>query len=259
MTNLRWRIRGLAAVVMLLALPAGIPPVQAAESPLATFWQVTRLLGQPAEPGGDITFRGGEVSGSTACNHYGGTYAEGPDGALTITLGRMTRRGCFDIAAERERDLIEAFRATRRYAIDGDMLHLRDAAGKEIAVFRRGGEATLEGGRLKITSFLKDEGLHSTVSGSGAVVTFKDGRIEGSTGCRTFAGRYTLADGKLAISEVTVTGTSKTPCPDELADQDAGILSALPRATSSDVARNLIRLLEPAKGWAVLWVTPDTW
>lgn len=244
-----------AALFATCGVAVAAPP----ETHLATFWRVTTLNGQPAVPGGDITFRDGEISGATACNHYGGSYAEGADGALTVTLGRMTRRACFDVAATRERDLIDAFAATRRYAITGDRLTLLDAAGKEVAAFERGSEATLEGTRQKITSFLKDEGLHSTVSGSGAVVTFKDGRIEGSTGCSSFAGRYTLADGKLAISDLAVTGAVKSPCPDELTDQDAGIIAALPLATGLDVTRNLIRLLEPTKGWAVLWVTPDTW
>lgn len=242
------------------ALFAGTMAAAAApDARLATFWRVTVLNGESAIPGGDITFKDGEVSGATACNHYGGTYSAGSGGALTISVGRMTRRGCFDVAATRERAMLEALAATRRYAIEGDTLTLLDAAGKQVATFQRGGEARLEGGRLKITSFLMNEGLHSTVSGSGAVVTFKDGRIDGSTGCRSFAGRYTLGDGKLAVSDVAVTGAVKEPCPDELADQDAGILAALPQATSLDVTRNLIRLLEPVKGWAVLWVTPDTW
>lgn len=249
--------RPLLAVAALFATSCAA--AAAPDARLATFWRVTVLNGQPAVPGGDITFKDGEVSGATACNHYGGTYALGDDGALTITLGRMTQRGCFDVAAERERAMIEAFAATRRYRIDGETLVLLDEAGRQVAAFQRGGEARLEGGRLKITNFLKDEGLHSTVSDSGAVVTFKDGRIEGSTGCRTFAGRYTLTDGKLTVSDVAATGAVKQPCPDELTDQDAGILVALPLATSLDVTRNLIRLLEPTKGWAVLWVTPDTW
>lgn len=234
-------------------------PVGAADPRLQTFWKVATIAGQPAVPGGDITFRNGEVSGATSCNHYGGTFTEGDGGALTITLGRMTRRGCFDVAAERERALVEVFAATRRYTIDATSLALLDDAGRELARFQRGGEASLEGPRHKIVNYLKGEGLHSAVNGSGAVVSFKDGRIEGSTGCRTFSGRYTLAEGRLAVSEVAVTGIAKQPCPEELIDQDAGIIAALPLATTFDVSRNLIRLLEPSKGWAVLWVTPDTW
>ncbi len=250
-------VRHLLAVAALFATCGAA--AAAPDARLATFWRVTVLNGQPAVPGGDITFKDGEVSGATACNHYGGSFTAGTDGALSITLGRMTRRGCFDVAATRERAMIDAFAATRRYRIDGETLVLLDDDGKQLAAFRRGGEARLEGGRLKITNFLKDEGLHSTTSGSGAVVTFKDGRIDGSTGCRSFSGRYTLVDGRLTVSDVAATAATQQPCPDGLADQDAGILAALPQATTLDVTRNLIRLLEPHKGWAVLWVTPDTW
>lgn len=224
---------------------------------LATRWEVATLAGAPAVPGGDITFENGNVSGATACNLYGGTFATAGEDGLTITLGRMTRRGCSGEAMQRERALIEAFEATRRFRMSAEALVLLAADGKELATFKKVGNAALEGPKHKIVSFLRDGGLHSTVAGSGASVTFKGGRIELATGCRTFSGVYRLVEGKLEIEELTELARQQDPCPAELTDQDAGIIDALPLATGFDTARNLIRLLEPEKGWAVLWITPE--
>lgn len=225
--------------------------------PLATRWEVMTLAGAAAEPGGDVTFAaGGRISGATTCNLYGGTYRAQGGSRLTIELGMMTRRGCHGVALDRERALIEAFAATRAFRIEGATLVLAGEDGSELATLRRVGNAELEGPRHKIVSFLLDGGLHSTVAGSGAAVSFVGGEVRGNTGCRSFAGRYARSGDGLTLSDLVVTARTAEPCPPELADQDAGILAALPQATTFDSQRNLIRLLEPAKGWAVLWITP---
>lgn len=243
----------LVAAMLFAAAP---PCLSGGDDPLATRWQVATLGGAPAEPGGDITFEGEDVSGATACNLFGGSFARSGTDGLTITLGRMTRRGCGGVAAERERALIEAFSATRSYGIDGKTLTLKDAGGIAVATFIEVGNASLEGPRHKIVSFLLDGGLHSVVSGSGAAIAFKDGRITGATGCRAFSGYYRFRDGKLEIDEVTITEKTVDPCPEELKDQDEGIMAALPLARGFDATRNLVRLLEE-QGSAVLWITPD--
>lgn len=239
-----------------IAASAAAGTLHAGNDALSTRWEVVTLGGAAAVPGGDISFDGGRISGATACNRYGGTYATSGEAGLTITLGMMTRRGCHGVALEREQALIETFAATRGYRIDGTTLVLTGADGKELATLRQVGNAELEGPRHKIVSFLMDGGLHSTVSGSGAIVSFKGGAVEGSTGCRTFAARYTLTGTTLAILGLAVTGKAADPCPPELESQDGGILEALPQATTFDSQRNLVRLLEPSKGWAVLWITP---
>lgn len=253
-------MRSVSSAVAGLAVAAAMwsPAMADATSDrLATRWEVATLGGAAAVPGGDITFENGNISGSTACNLYGGTFATSGEDGLTITLGRMTRRGCFGDAMDRERALIEAFEATRRFRMTDDALALLAADGKELATFRKVGNATLEGPKHKIVSFLHDGGLHSTVSGSGASITFKGGRIELATGCRTLSGVYRLVEGKLEIEELTELARQKDPCPAELTDQDGGIVDALPLARSFDTTRNLIRLLEPDNGWAVLWITPE--
>lgn len=248
---------GFVATCAMLSFFIARQPTSAADAanPLQSRWSVTILAGKMVQPAGDITFGEGVVSGASACNFFRGTYGQsGPDG-LAITVGQMTRRGCSGVAADYERYFIEAMAATRRFAIKGNELSLFDAAGSTIAQFARTPDATLEGPRHKIVSYIKGDGLYSVLSGSGAALQFKDGRIEGSTGCRSYTGRYSLEGTTLKVHEF-VPAQTLAPCPPELAEQDEGIVAALPAARTFDTNRNLVRLLESAEGKAVLWVTP---
>lgn len=252
------RIRNVfaAACATLVVLFAPGPPAAAEDAhPLQTRWSITALSGKAARPAGDITFGDGVISGATACNFFRGTYGLSKPDGLTITVGQMTRRGCSGIAADYERQFIEAMGTTRRYAITGEELSLLNQAGSLTAQLTRTPDATLQGPRHKIVSYLKSGGLHSVLSGSGATLQLKDGRIEGRTGCRSFSGRYTLAGKALQVLEL-VPAQTLAPCAADLAEQDEAILAALPAARTFDTNRNLVRLLESTEGNAVLWVTP---
>lgn len=248
---------GLIATCAMLSPCIAPQPTSAAEAAnsLQSRWSVTLLAGKAVRPAGDITFGEGVVSGATACNFFRGTYGQSGRDGLVITVGQMTRRGCSGIAADYERLFIVAMAATRSFAIKGDELGLFDAAGSAIARFARTPDATLEGPRHKIVSYLKGDGLYSVLSGSGTALQFKDGRVEGSTGCRSFTGRYSLEGTALKVHEI-VPAQTPAPCAPELADQDEGIVAALPAARTFDTSRNLVRLLESAHGNALLWVTP---
>jgi heat shock protein HslJ len=250
---------GLAAICATVALLFSPRTAAAANEAhlLSSRWSVTVLAGKTARPAGDITFGEGTVSGATACNFFRGTYEMSESGNLTITVGQMTRRGCSGIAANYERQFIEAMAATRRFAITNDQLSLLDAMGTTTAQLARTPDATLLGPRHKIVSYLMSGGLHSVISGSGAALQFKDGRIEGSTGCRPFTGSYRLDGKALTIVEI-VPARTVAACAPELASQDQAILAALPAARTFDTNRNLVRLLESAEGNAVLWMTPVT-
>ena len=198
-------------LLVIIALSPTLPNAEA--GPLEQRWRITTLAGMPADPAGDISFGDGQISGSTACNHFGGTYAKGDDGAIALEVGRMTRRACSGVAAERERAFLEAMKATRRYTVAGNKLELLDAKDNQLAMLDAAPDATLVGPRHKIVSYLKDNGLHSVPAGSGTHVTFADGRIEGSTGCTAFAGTYTIADPDKVRIQIDATRAEIQPCP----------------------------------------------
>lgn len=221
-------------------------------------WTVTALHGKKTDtPAGDITFEpaDGSISGATACNFFKGAF-QTPPRALTINVAMMTRRACIGGAAEHERSFLEAMKATATYRIDTDRLTLAATDGATLAELVRTPDATLEGQRHKIVSYLKNDGLYSIRAETGTMITLKDGRIEGFTGCRPFSASYTLKGDTLSISALAPAQTL-APCDENVRDQDQAILAGLPDVTTYDTSRNLIRLLKEQGGAAVLWITPQ--
>lgn len=244
-----------AAIATLAALMAAAVPAAAAD--LAGRWSVSTLGGKPAAPAGDIRFQGGEISGATACNFFGGTFAAKADGSLTITVQRMTRRGCSGEAALREKAFLEAMASTRRYLADGSMLELMDEGGGILAELTAARDAALAGPRHKIVSYLHDGGLYSTSPDAVAHLQLSDETFQGSTGCTRFSGTFSI-DGDVVRLVVTQREPEPgmSPCPQTLLRQDTSILAALAQAAHYDADRNLVRLLERDKARAVLGLTP---
>lgn len=255
-------LAALAATILTVAMPplGGTAAAWAADQhPLAGRWTVTALAGKNTEtPAGDITFQPGEgtISGATACNFFRGGF-ETEDAALTLTVGMMTRRACPGPAADHERGFLEAMAATRTFVIDTDRLRLTDTQGTVLAELNRTPDAALEGISHKIVSYLKNGGLYSISAERKATITFKNGQIEGDTGCRPFTASYTRTGDTLEIG-VPKPAQTTAPCAEDLRDQDDAILAVLSKATTFDSSRNLIRLLEKPDGAAVLWITPET-
>lgn len=245
---------------MLLTSLTAITVTGAAEdgSPLAGRWTVTKLGEvRPATPVGDITFDASDktISGATACNFFQGGYGTSGSSDLKIDVGRMTRRGCPGPAAAHERGLLEAMAATRSFRRDGDVLHIVSGDGRDLAELIRTPDATLEGRSHKIVSYFWNGGLYSAKGESVPAIAFKDGVISGNTGCRPFVARYRRDGDRLSITEL-VPAQTLAPCAENVSEQDAAILAAVPRITAFDTSRNLIRLLETSDGAAMLWVTP---
>ncbi len=221
-------------------------------------WTVISLFEKTAQtPAGDITFdpTAGLIDGATACNFFRGEFTTAP-GELTIKVAMMTRRACIGGAAEHERAFLEAMKKTGTHRIDADRLILAAADGTALAELVRTPDASLEGPRHKIVSYLKNNGLYSIRAETGATLTLNGGRIEGNTGCRPFTASYALDGESLSIRAVTPAPTV-APCDASVRDQDEGILAGLPAVTTYDTSRNLIRLLKEQGGAAVLWITPQ--
>lgn len=248
----------LILLLILIGLPANLAHA-AGPDPISGRWTVKSLGSTTLDtPGGDITFDPGDrsISGATACNFFRGGYEQSGE-ALTIKVGMMTRRGCIGDAAEHERAFLEAMEKTRAYQLDGKLLSLTGADGTILAQLIQTPDAALEGTQHKIVSYLKDGGLHSVRSETGATITLQDGKIAGNTGCRSFVAAYTRDGDRLQVNGITP-AEIPNPCDESVRDQDAAILAALPKATTFDTSRNLIRLLEKPDGNAVLWITPKS-
>jgi heat shock protein HslJ len=107
-----------------------------------TAWELISLGGSERIPGRTITLRfaAGEISGSTGCNTYGGTYKATQE-ALTLSGVYATERACMEpegVMAQ-ERAYLDALYAAARYKVDGDRLEVYDANGAQTLVFAKAG------------------------------------------------------------------------------------------------------------------------
>jgi heat shock protein HslJ len=122
-------------------------PAAAAARPLeGTYWKAIELLGKPTpaqDPAREahLVFQAaGRVSGSNGCNRISGSYQLKGD---AVAFGQIaaTQMACIDVG-EIERAFGEALKDAVRLTRTGDRMELADAAGRRLAVFTAGAQAS---------------------------------------------------------------------------------------------------------------------
>ncbi|MFL5684028.1 MAG: META domain-containing protein [Chloroflexota bacterium] len=84
-------------------------------------WRAVTVAGQTVVDGHEptATFLAGEVTGTTGCNSYGGSYRY-EEGALTIGEMRTTMMACIGPIGDVESRFTEAMSGATTAAVDGD-------------------------------------------------------------------------------------------------------------------------------------------
>ena len=197
-------------------------------------WQLAELPGQEAGSLAGLRrpvtlrFAAGRVEGFSGCNRLFGSYTVDRD---HIVLGRMagTMMACPGLAMKVENTFKSALNGRFRYAIDKDRLTLTPEGGAALA-FQLAPEPKLEGKAWEVTGF--NNGRQAVVSpqlGSQMNLTFKDGMVEGFSGCNKFRASYKRDGDRLSIA---APATTRMACPAEgVMQQEREFLSALQSAT----------------------------
>jgi heat shock protein HslJ len=171
-----------------------------------------------------FTVQGTQVGGRSACNHYGGEIVV-ENGQVKLRSGSMTEMACPDpiMAAEAafHAALARIVGATR----DGDRLIL-SGPDVELTFDRMAPVPVAEMvGTDWVLESLVSGGAVSSVAGKPATLRLDaGGTFKGSTGCRTFSGRWVLANGGVMPTDL---GMDQTECPAELAQQDSHVVGVL--------------------------------
>ena len=84
--------------------------------------------------------------------------------------------------------------------------------------------AAMVGTEWRLESMLLDEVATAAAGDPATLVLHPDGRFEGSTGCRSFTGRWTETTGRIVATELSM---DQTECPPELAAQDSHVTQVL--------------------------------
>jgi heat shock protein HslJ len=170
-----------------------------------------------------ITFQvDGDEVGGTVCNHYFGTWGAAGIGGLG-----STDMACDPPALmELESTYLGALQAVRDAEVAGEVLRLTgDGVDLQFTATPPVPVADLVDTTWELTTLLDGDTASSTVAGAepATFVLRGDGTAEGSTGCRTFTGRWVEDGDEVLFTDLAMDGD----CPDELWAQDDHVVAAL--------------------------------
>jgi heat shock protein HslJ len=210
--------------------PRADPPPSAADVVEATgSWQMSSGtvdgVGFRIVPDAPITMtvKGSDVGGRSACNHYGAEFVV-EDGEVRLRMSSMTMMACPEPAMSAETAFVGAIGRVTGATRDGDRLTLT-GPGVELVFDRLAPVpvAALVGTDWVLESLISGDAV-SSVAGDPATLRLEaDGTFNGSTGCRTFKGRWIEADGGITPTDLAMDGE----CPADLASQDGHVVSVL--------------------------------
>lgn len=180
----------------------------------------------PIVPGSDITMTvdGSRIAGRSACNQYGADIVVA-DGEVRFGLASMTAMACEEPVMASEAAYHAALAGVRAASRDGDTLTLT-GPGVELIFERLAPPPTAEivGTVWVLESLLSGDAVTSVMGEPALLVLDPDGSFTGSTGCRSFTGRYTVANAEIVFTDFAM---DQVECPPELASQDGHVVSVL--------------------------------
>jgi heat shock protein HslJ len=183
-----------------------------------------------------MTVDGSKVSGRAACNFYGAEITV-QDGAIRMRATSMTEMACQEPAMAAEAVFIAALDRIAAASRDGDRLALSGSGVRlEFNRLPPPPVANMVGMDWVLESLVKGDAV-SNVAGAPAKLRFEPGgTFSGSTGCRTFHGKWVAADGGIATPEW---GADGGDCPANLATQDSHVVGVIEGFRASVDGRTL--------------------
>ena len=169
-----------------------------------------------------LSIDGTEAGGQSACNFYG-AQLDLTEGGARIGLTSSTDMACGDLGGDvmrSEAAFQEALVEVRAARIEADRLTLAGPA-VELVFSRR---APIPMNDIVETDWLLEsvvdrEGVAAAVGDPAPLRYEDDGTFHGGTGCRTFAGKWIVAYGRLMATDQAMEGD----CPDGLGGQDQAV------------------------------------
>jgi heat shock protein HslJ len=189
-------------------------------------WQLTELLvgGAPVALVEDspvtMTVSGARIGGTSACNGYGAELVV-VDGQVRFGEWSSTMMLCEDAVMVVEGSFTQAMAQVRTAAREGDDLVLRgDGVELRFTPLAPPPTEAIVGTTWRLESLIEGETASSPAGDPATLVLHADGRYEGSTGCRSFTGRWIEAEGRYVATELAM---DQTECPPDLQAQDSHV------------------------------------
>lgn len=174
-----------------------------------------------------MTLGNGEISGTAACNGFGGEY-EVSGSTFSISGGlAVTEMACHPPAVmESERMFLLALTTVDEVLLTNMGLLLRGADTElGFSAIEPAPASELTGTVWVLEGLGDGEAVSSMAAGSdrATLELFTDGSFIGSTGCRTISGTYLVTGAEVQFTNFRADGD----CEDDLSAQDRHVISAL--------------------------------
>ena len=190
-----------------------------------------------------FTLEGTEISGTSACNSYGAQIERPIAGGVNVGEIGMTAMACEEPVMTAEGAYVAALSRVSEIVPEGERLVLRgDSVTLEFSRLPPVPMADLVGTTWTIESILVGDVAAAPAGEPASLLLLDDGRLEGSTGCRSFTGAWIEADGQVRATRLAM---GPEECPADLADQDSHVVSVIGDGFVPSVDGDLLTLMDP--------------
>ena len=200
-------------------------------------WQAAEIGGQAVLSGADAAdvtavFAAGELSGSGGVNRYTTTYEATADGAITIAMPAATLMAGPPAAMEQEQAYFGALERATGFSVTADSLTLTDDEGTVLVRYDARQPTALQGTAWEALAYNNGkQALVGLVADSAITAVFgDDGSLTGDASVNRYTTSFTTSGDTMTIDAAIAT-TMKTG-PDELMQQEAAYLAALPKTAT---------------------------
>lgn len=174
-----------------------------------------------------LNLEAGRISGTAACNGYGGEY-ELSGSSFSIVEGlAVTEMACQPEEVMRsERAFLDAIAVVDEVELSNDGLVLTGPQTElRFEALAPVPTAELIGTVWVLDGLVQGDAVSSPARGASEATLklFEDGTFEGSTGCRTISGQYRVSGAEVQFTDWGAVGE----CPSELTEQDSRVIGAL--------------------------------
>ena len=235
------------AVVLVLVALAGCTSSQSAQGGTLTgqVWALTDLAGMAPIQDTGITIQfgtDGNVSGSSGCNQYSGTYTASGSSLTINTPLASTMMMCAEPVMVQESAYQAALAGVKAYSVNGDKLTLFGPNNTEIASYKATSQ-DLAGTSWQVIGYNNGkQAVVSMLAGTEMYIDFgKDGSVSGGGGCNTYSGPYTVKGNQISIGPLASTMMA---CGDPagIMEQEQQYLAALATAATYQIEGNVLEL-----------------
>ena len=190
-----------------------------------------------------LTIEGSEMSGTAACNSYGARIERPITGGVTIGEVGMTAMACDAAVMVSEAQYVDALSRVEEIVPEGERLVLRgDDVTLEFVRLPPIPTAELVGTTWLIETVVVGDIAAAPVGDPATLLLTDDGRMEGSTGCRSFTGTWVEAGNQIQATRLAM---GDEECAAEFAEQDSHVVSVIGDGFQPSVEGDLLTLMDP--------------